>query len=141
MPEAIPTEAPTNDAPGAPLPYAIQARNMAKDQIKAGNQSVREKVIDRFVQEELASRANLLFTAITDREKKVIEVKKIKPNSKLVNPGNGQVTESYTTDEFEKLKKAQELVVKIDKAIMAAMRDDNPDWNELKKMYSATKEE
>lgn len=120
---------PDNSSTVSELPASV-AVCLAAD-VKAGiqekqkNGSIRQRVVETLVEEEVVRRSTLLAKALVKRNEQAKEVEKIMD---LVGYLDGSISmSSFSKAKYDELKKAKEQLAKIEKAIANAINEANYD--------------
>lgn len=107
------------EAPKPALPEAVNLQNSVKerlDESERGDRSVRERVVEALVEEELERRAGVLSAALVRRKDAEAALRKIKPDQTTF-AADGTETSVFSKEKFQERKKAQERLTKLDAAI------------------------
>lgn len=99
-------------------------------QIASSNDVVREKVIASLVDKEIEDRVSLLRNALDNRKKQENELRRIKPDVKVVDAKGATISQGYSPGEQKKLKEAQEHYDKSNAILEAALAKG--DFSKLK---------
>lgn len=104
-------------------PEAITLQNQVKLSIinadKAG--TIRTRVVDTLVEEEIDHRAGLLTKALAKRKAQAKELNKIRPDQCAFNSDGTPAFEHFSKPKLQERQKATQNLAKIDKAIDAAI--------------------
>ena len=104
---------------------------LVKKAIKNSASVVKNKVVDLFVNEEIDKRVKSLHSAYVKLKELRNAVNKIKPDNVNYDE-EGQVTsQSYSKAKVDELKKSKERVVKLERAIDAAIANEENAFNKL----------
>lgn len=97
----------------AMLPEAILLQKQIKAEVAAQAGSVRGRIIDVMVEEELKNRASILLKALDKRKTLVKEISAFKPSYQ--RKGNGEKEAVWPEDVFVKKEAAEKKLEKFDK--------------------------
>lgn len=116
------------------LPAAVQLRADVKTSVaeQQNNGEVRKRVIAQLAEAEIVKRTDLLAKAIAKREEQSKTIDKIRPDMVSYSDTGTVVAEHYSKAKADELKKARELLGKIDKAIDKAV--NTADYEEVRKV-------
>ena len=120
-----------SDVPAA-VAIRIDVKGKVEEAQKAG--TIRGRVVDQLVEEEISKRADLLAKVFAVREQTNRDLDKIRPDQVSYNDKGEKVSEFFSKAKFEERKKATERLGKIDKALDKALNEAN--YEELKKWAS-----
>lgn len=148
-PESSPSPSPTPEAPppappaDSPAKAVFDFKAEVAQGIVEGSPGIRKQVVDELVKDELTARKVLAVKAVKRREEVYKELMQLtRPPEKkfrLEKDPNGvhqakEVEVFLDSKQVQELKKKQEELAKIDKAISAAFKADKPDYEPLKKL-------
>jgi hypothetical protein len=102
---------------------------LVKERVLAASPSIKNSVIQSFVDKEVAKIETAIGTAITQLDVEKAELRKIKPDNTTFDENGKVVNSSYNKDTVEKLKAKREKVAKIEKAIQDAL--DGTDYSKV----------
>ena len=119
----------------APVPAYVALRSDVKTRIDSCSDQVRQRVVEQLAEAEIQRRTILLATVLDKRKEAERAVYKIKPDLVSYNEAGAVTSTSYSKAKVDELKKAKELLAKIDKAIEKAINE--ADYEELAKVKDA----
>lgn len=103
------------------------------ERIKNAAPDVYNRLRDNMVEKEVASRVQLLDTAFQKRRELLNELSKVnRPDQETFNADGSVATQSYTKARLEEIKKAKEVLGKMEEAIEKALAEN--DWSKLKNL-------
>ncbi len=122
------------DMTGITNPVAIELQNDVKTTIQSHEKSgtIRKRVVDTLVEEEVSYRADLLTKALAKRKAQAKELDKIKPDQCSFNVDGTLAFENWTKAKLTERQKSMKDLAKIDKAINTAV--NNADYEGVKKI-------
>lgn len=112
------------------VPVAIQIRNEVKELVQKAD--IRSRVVTALVEAESSARADMLSNALIERKKLEGEIKKVRPDVKTYDEDGKILSESYTKQQVDDLKKLKEKLQKLDKELNKAITE--ADYEGLKNL-------
>lgn len=115
------------------VPAAVAIRIDVKGKVEQAHTAgtIRSRVVDQLVEEEIGRRADLLAKVFAVREQTARDLDKLRPDQVFYNDKGEKVNETFSKAKFEERKKATEKLGKIDKALDKAINEAN--YEDLKK--------
>lgn len=89
---------------------AIEIRSSAKELVeaRAKDGTIRQRVVDALAEEEMSARVKALISALGKRDEACKAVNKIKPDQFSFDANGAKISESYSKNEADTLKRARE---------------------------------
>lgn len=110
--------------------HSLDLLSKISDQVKVSKDKVCQRLVDQRVEAELDKRAELLDKALTLHSSAIKEQRKLeKPDVKVHDAEGKVVREGFSSALTKKRSEAKAKVLKIEKAISAAL--DDADWGQL----------
>lgn len=88
-----------------------------------GKETVRSAVIQKLVNDEIANRTAAVLEGMNRLAKLKSDHRKIKPDQRSLDVEGNITSETYSPTRFEELKKANEQITKLEKALEIALED------------------
>lgn len=122
------------DTQPAKNPEALKLMDDVKAEVagKEETGSIRKRVVEVLVEEEVSTRADLLTKALSKRKAQAMELNKIRPDQCTFNEDGSPAQQKWSKAKLGERDKVQKVLSKIDKVINAAVL--NADYEGLKKI-------
>jgi len=109
--------------------YAILAE--VAEKVNGSNSSVRQRVVDAYVEKEVSARADLLDKSLTKLVELDKSLKKCRPDIETYT-ADGVKTEAWSKKALDEKRKATERHAALEKAIAAVLDGGKDEWNKLR---------
>jgi hypothetical protein len=101
------------------------------EKVNGSNTAVKQRVVDAYVEKEVASRADLLDKSLSKLVEMDKALKKVKPDIETVD-GEGKLSSSWSKKAWDERKKSEDKKAALEKAVEAALTGAKDEWNKLK---------
>lgn len=106
---------------------------LVKERVNNSTEKVKERVVEALTERELKSRESLIISALDKLSEMDRDLRKLKPDTKVVGPDGETLQEGFTPAKYEELKKAKEQKEKLEAALEKAFAGDFQKLKEILK--------
>lgn len=119
----------------------VNVKALVAEQLLDTAPKVKGRVLDILVAEEQERRVKAVLKTIKDLDEARRSVQKVKPDSSVFAVDGSVLQVGYTKAKLEELKKANELVAKLEAALEEALSDEKPNFEKVLKHAGNDKSE
>lgn len=117
----------SQDPSGATPVAADNINNQIKSILSASSDQVAEAVVKKLTEIEIENRVSIIITTLNKRDELLSNLKKIKPDSKVLNADGTIIHEGYSPKVIEEKNKLEKDFKEITEAIESALTSSNYD--------------